>query len=159
MVNAYFPNENPLTATLAAFRHLLYWFRKSPGSGWIFGHDGDRIGRKGTLIATLLLMGIDLPDCICAHIRIDWHLGCGDFGRFCAWSKASVSAGNGAVRCFWRWNGHVIMVSAGWLHPRPEFGVPAGLFLANLSILAFSALSGDQFATWAGVSRLDCSLY
>jgi MFS family permease len=30
----------------------------------------------------------------------------------------------------------------------PQFGVPAGLFLANLSILAFSALSGDQFATW-----------
>jgi MFS family permease len=30
----------------------------------------------------------------------------------------------------------------------PQFGVPAGLFLANLSILAISALSGDQFATW-----------
>jgi MFS family permease len=30
----------------------------------------------------------------------------------------------------------------------PQFGVPAGLFLANLSILTFSTLSGDQFATW-----------
>jgi MFS family permease len=38
------------------------------------------------------------------------------------------------------------MDSASW----PQFGVPAGLFLANLSILAFSALSGDQFATWGG---------
>jgi len=35
----------------------------------------------------------------------------------------------------------------------PQFGVPCGLFLSNLSILAFSTWSGDEFAIWAGASR------
>jgi MFS family permease len=36
----------------------------------------------------------------------------------------------------------------GFVASWPQFGVPAGLFLANLAVLAFSAISGDQFATW-----------
>ncbi len=40
------------------------------------------------------------------------------------------------------------MINAGSVASWPQFGVPCGLFLSNLSILAFSAWSGDQFATW-----------
>src|SRR5437667_5654213 len=54
----YFPNEEPLTATLAAFGTYFTGFASRPIGAAIFGHYGDRIGRKGTLIATLLLMGI-----------------------------------------------------------------------------------------------------
>jgi len=54
----YFPNENPLTATLAAFGTYFIGFASRPIGAAIFGHYGDRIGRKGTLIATLLCMGI-----------------------------------------------------------------------------------------------------
>ena len=54
----YFPNEDPLTATLAAFGTYFIGFVGRPIGAAIFGHYGDRIGRKATLIATLLLMGI-----------------------------------------------------------------------------------------------------
>jgi hypothetical protein len=54
----YFPNEDPLTATLAAFGTYFVGFVGRPIGAAIFGHYGDRIGRKATLIATLLCMGI-----------------------------------------------------------------------------------------------------
>src|SRR5690242_19302644 len=54
----YFPNEDPLTATLAAFGTYFIGFVGRPIGAAIFGHYGDRIGRKATLIATLLLMGV-----------------------------------------------------------------------------------------------------
>ena len=54
----YFPNEDPLTATLAAFGTYFIGFVGRPIGAAIFGHYGDRIGRKATLIATLLCMGI-----------------------------------------------------------------------------------------------------
>ena len=54
----YFPNEAPLAGTLAAFGTYFIGFVGRPIGAAIFGHYGDRIGRKGTLIATLLCMGI-----------------------------------------------------------------------------------------------------
>ena len=54
----YFPNADPLTATLAAFGTYFIGFIGRPIGAAIFGHYGDRIGRKATLIATLLCMGI-----------------------------------------------------------------------------------------------------
>src|ERR1700750_1559127 len=54
----FFPNSDPLTATLAAFGTYFIGFVGRPIGAAIFGHYGDRIGRKATLIATLLLMGI-----------------------------------------------------------------------------------------------------
>jgi len=54
----YFPNQEPLAATLAAFATYFVGFVGRPIGAAIFGHYGDRIGRKATLIATLMLMGI-----------------------------------------------------------------------------------------------------
>jgi MFS family permease len=54
----YFPNEAPLTGTLAAFATYFIGFVGRPIGAAIFGHNGDLIGRKATLIATLLCMGI-----------------------------------------------------------------------------------------------------
>jgi MFS family permease len=54
----YFPNEEPLTGTLAAFGTYFIGFVGRPIGAAIFGHYGDLIGRKATLIATLLCMGI-----------------------------------------------------------------------------------------------------
>ncbi len=54
----FFPNEDPLTGTLAAFGTYFIGFVGRPIGAAIFGHYGDRIGRKATLIATLLCMGI-----------------------------------------------------------------------------------------------------
>src|SRR5690348_4873612 len=54
----YFPKSDPLTGTLEAFAIYAVGFIARPVGAAIFGHYGDRIGRKSTLIATLLLMGL-----------------------------------------------------------------------------------------------------
>src|SRR5690349_23790106 len=54
----YFPNSDPLVGTLNAFAIYFVGFLSRPIGAAIFGHYGDRIGRKSTLIATLMLMGI-----------------------------------------------------------------------------------------------------
>src|ERR1700736_2596936 len=54
----YFPNSDPFVGTLQAFAIYAVGFVARPIGAAIFGHYGDRIGRKSTLIATLLLMGV-----------------------------------------------------------------------------------------------------
>ena len=54
----YFPESDPFTGTLQAFAIYAVGFVARPVGAAIFGHYGDRIGRKGALIATLLLMGL-----------------------------------------------------------------------------------------------------
>jgi metabolite-proton symporter len=144
----YFPNEDPLTATLAAFGTYFIGFASRPIGAAIFGHYGDRIGRKGTLIATLLLMGI-------ATFLIAFVPPYESIGIWGAVILTLLRVVQG-IGVGGEWGGSVLLAmewsrhhgQRGLVASWPQFGVPAGLFLANLSILAFSALSGDQFATW-----------
>ncbi|MGA7002329.1 MAG: MFS transporter [Pseudolabrys sp.] len=144
----YFPNSDPLTATLAAFGTYFIGFVGRPIGAAIFGHYGDRIGRKATLIATLLCMGIAtfliafVPTyesigiwgaVILTILRMFQGIGVGG-----EWGGSVLLAMEWA-----RTHGHRGLV-ASW----PQFGVPWGLFLSNLAVLGFSAWSGDQFATW-----------
>jgi len=54
----YFPQSDPLVGTLEAFAIYAVGFVARPVGAAIFGHYGDRVGRKSTLIASLLLMGV-----------------------------------------------------------------------------------------------------
>src|SRR6201984_2901409 len=54
----YFPQSEPLVGTLQAFTIYAVGFAAPPVGAAIFGHWGDRLGRKSALIATLLLMGV-----------------------------------------------------------------------------------------------------
>src|SRR3989442_9384285 len=54
----YFPNSDPLVGTLQAYAVFFVGFVARPVGAAIFGHYGDRIGRKSALIATLLLTGL-----------------------------------------------------------------------------------------------------
>src|ERR1700741_1172309 len=54
----FFPQSDPLVGTLQAFGVYFVGFIARPIGAAIFGHYGDRIGRKSSLIATLFLMGV-----------------------------------------------------------------------------------------------------
>src|SRR5215469_16874999 len=58
LAKLYFPAADPLVGTLQAFAIYAVGFLSRPIGAAIFGHYGDRIGRKVTLIATLLLTGL-----------------------------------------------------------------------------------------------------
>jgi metabolite-proton symporter len=144
----YFPNEDPLTATLAAFGTYFIGFVGRPIGAAIFGHYGDRIGRKATLIATLLCMGI--ATFLIAFVPTYEQIGI--WGAVILTILRMIQG----IGVGGEWGGSVLL-SMEWARHHgerglvaswPQFGVPCGLFLSNLAILAFSAWSGDQFATW-----------
>lgn len=144
----YFPNEDPLTATLAAFGTYFIGFIGRPIGAAIFGHYGDRIGRKATLIATLLCMGI--ATFLIAFVPT--YASIGIWGAVILTILRMIQG----IGVGGEWGGSVLLAmewsrthgQRGLVASWPQFGVPCGLFLANLSILAFSTLSGDQFASW-----------
>jgi metabolite-proton symporter len=144
----YFPNEDPLTATLAAFGTYFVGFVGRPIGAAIFGHYGDRIGRKATLIATLLCMGI--ATFLIAFVPTYETIGIwGAVILTILRMLQGIGVGGewgGSVLLAMEWSRH--HGQRGLVASWPQFGVPCGLFLANLSILAFSAWSGDQFASW-----------
>ncbi len=144
----FFPNSDPLVGTLEAFAVYAVGFAARPVGAAIFGHYGDRIGRKSTLIATLMLMGIAtfLVALVPTYDSIGiWGAVILTVLRF----VQGVGVGG-------EWGGSVLMSmewarsnsSRGLVASWPQFGVPCGLFLANLAVLAFSQMSGDQFLTW-----------
>jgi metabolite-proton symporter len=144
----FFPNEDALTATLAAFGTYFIGFVGRPIGAAIFGHYGDRIGRKATLIATLLLMGV-------ATFLIAFVPTYAEIGIWGAVILTILRMVQG-IGVGGEWGGSVLLAmewakghgSRGLVASWPQFGVPCGLFLANLAVLAFSQLSGDQFYTW-----------
>ena len=134
--------------TLEAFAVYAVGFVARPVGAAIFGHYGDRIGRKSTLIATLMLMGIAtfLVALVPTYESIGiWGAVILTFLRF----VQGIGVGG-------EWGGSVLMSmewartnhSRGFIASWPQFGVPCGLFLANLAVLAFSQMSGEQFLTW-----------
>jgi len=144
----YFPNSDPLSATLLAFGTYFIGFIGRPVGAAIFGHYGDRIGRKATLIATLLCMGI-------ATFLVAFVPTYASIGIWGAILLTILRALQG-IGVGGEWGGSVLLAmewsrthgQRGLIASWPQFGVPAGLFLANLAVLAFSWLSGDQFLVW-----------
>jgi MFS family permease len=144
----FFPNADPLTGTLAAFSTYFIGFIGRPIGAAIFGHYGDRIGRKATLISTLLLMGV-------ATFLVAFVPGYDSIGIWGAVILTILRMLQG-IGVGGEWGGSVLIAmewsrthhSRGLVAAWPQFGVPAGLFLSNLIILALSAWSGADFAAW-----------
>jgi MFS family permease len=144
----FFPHSDPLVGVLEAFAIYTVGFIARPIGAAIFGHYGDRIGRKATLIATLLITGLAtfavglVPTyesiglwgaVILTIIRFIQGLGVGG-----EWGGSVLLAMEWA-----RTNKH-----RGFITSWPQFGGPAGLLLANAAVLVFSQISGDQFLVW-----------
>ena len=144
----YFPKADPFVGTLEAFGVYAVGFVARPIGAAIFGHYGDRLGRKAALIATLLLMGI-------ATFLVALVPG---YDRIGIWGAVILTALRfiQGIGVGGEWGGSVLLSMEwarsnkhrGFIASWPQFGVPAGLFLANLAVLAFSRLSGQQFLTW-----------
>jgi len=144
----FFPHADPLTGTLEAFAIYAVGFVARPIGAAIFGHYGDRLGRKAALIATLLLMGVAtfLVAFVPTYARIGiWGAVILTVLRF----VQGIGVGG-------EWGGSVLLAMEwartnrhrGFIASWPQFGVPAGLFLSNLVVLALSAISGPQFHEW-----------
>jgi metabolite-proton symporter len=144
----FFPESDPLTGTLQAFGVYAVGFISRPIGAVIFGHYGDRIGRKRTLIATLMLMGI-------ATFLVGLVPTYDSIGIWGAVLLVLLRLIQG-VGVGGEWGGAVLLSMEwcrshqhrGFVASWPHFGVPAGNFLAFLAILTFSRMSGDAFLTW-----------
>lgn len=144
----FFPQSDPRVGTLEAFAIYAVGFVARPIGAAIFGHYGDRIGRKSTLIATLLLMGLATA----AVAVVPTYSSIGIWGAVILTVLRFIQG----VGVGGEWGGSVLMSmewarndrSRGLIASWPQFGVPCGLFLANLAVLAFSQMAGDRFLAW-----------
>src|SRR6201982_3707066 len=144
----FFPQSTPLVGVLQAFGIFFIGFVGRPIGAAIFGHWGDRIGRKATLIATLLVSGIATV----AVGLVPTYASIGIWGAVLLTLLRLIQG----IGVGGEWGGSVLLAmewaqtnkNRGFIAAWPQFGAPAGFFLANLAVLMFSAISGDQFLTW-----------
>jgi metabolite-proton symporter len=161
----FFPTLDPLAGTMASLATYAVGFFARPLGGIVFGHYGDRIGRRSMLVTTLMMMGLStfligvlptynqigvLAPVALAALRLIQGLGVGG-----------------------EWGGAVVLVvehghdsRRGLYASSAQAGVPAGLLLANGTFAAVSALPEDQFLSWgwrvpflAGVVLLGLGLF
>ena len=143
----FFPGSAPYTGVMLSFTTQFVGFAARPIGAAIFGHTGDRIGRKATLIATLLLMGIAtaLMGVLPSHaaigiaaplllvlLRILQGIGVG--GEWGGSVLLSMEWGSQRRRGF----------AASW----PQVGVPLGLLASTGMVKWMSAATGASFDTW-----------
>ena len=143
----FFPTFDPLVGTIAAFGTFAIGYVARPFGAVFFGHFGDRIGRKVTLVATLMIMGIAtfiigiLPTydtigvwapILLITMRFVQGLGVGG-----------------------EWGGAVLMVvesapegKRGFYGSFPQLGVPIGLLLSTGVFALVSQLPNEQFLAW-----------
>jgi MFS family permease len=144
----FFPKSDPIVGVLEAFGVFFIGFVGRPIGAAIFGHWGDRIGRKATLIATLLVTGL----ATFAVGLVPTYDSIGIWGAILL-TVIRLIQGIGVGG---EWGGSVLLAmewarsnnNRGFIASWAQFGAPAGLFLANLAVLCFSQISGDQFLVW-----------
>jgi MFS family permease len=143
----FFPGSTPLNGVLLSFGTQFVGFAARPIGAAIFGHYGDRIGRKGTLIATLLLMGV-------ATVLMGVLPGAATRGVTAAVLLIILRVLQG-IGVGGEWGGSVLLsMEWGRQHRRgfmaswPQVGVPIGLILSTAMVKWMSAVAGPSFLTW-----------
>ena len=144
----FFPGGTPYAGVLAAFGTQFVGFAARPIGAALFGHFGDRIGRRGTLIGTLLTMGI------------------GTLLIGCLPTAASIGIAAPVLLTILRivqgigvggeWGGSVLLAmewgdqrKRGLMASLPQLGVPIGLLLSTGVVRLISSWAGDGFLAWA----------
>lgn len=143
----FFPTLDPIVGTLAAFGTFAVGFIGRPMGGIVFGHFGDRIGRKSMLMATLLLMGV--PSMVIGLIP-----SYGDIGY---WSTALLVVMRflQGMAVGGEWGGAVLMAvehappgRKGLFGSLPQTGVGLGLILSSLAMSAVAAMPEADMLSW-----------
>ncbi|MDU5513265.1 MAG: MFS transporter [Enterobacter sp.] len=144
----FFPQGDPTAATLQSLATFAIAFVARPIGSALFGHFGDRIGRKVTLVASLLTMGIStvaiglLPTYETIGILAPVLLALARFGQGLGlggeWGGAALLATENAPACKRALYGSF-----------PQLGAPIGFFFANGTFLLLSwLLTDEQFMSW-----------
>lgn len=143
----FFPGGDPYIGLILAFGTQFGGFAARPIGAAIFGHYGDRIGRKATLVATLLIMGIAtaliglLPTYAAIGVAAPVLL-----------TILRIVQG---IAVGGEWGGSVLLAMEwgserrrGLMASWPQMGVPLGLLLSTLLVQVMSATTGPDFETW-----------
>ncbi|XUY25889.1 MFS transporter [Agrobacterium sp. rho-8.1] len=144
----FFPNNDPMTALLASFATFSIAFFARPLGAVVFGHYGDRVGRKTTLVAALLTMGVStviiglLPSYETAGVLAPLLLALCRFGQ---------GFGLGG-----EWGGAVLLATENappgkrsWYGMFPQLGAPLGLFLSSgVFWILLHVMSQEQLLSW-----------
>ncbi len=143
----FFPTLDPLTGTMAAFASYAVGFFARPLGGIVFGHFGDRVGRKSMLVTTLVMMGVAtfLIGLLPTYDQVGlWAPGLLVFLRI----VQGLAVGG-------EWGGAVLMVAEhsdnrrrGFFVSWVQVGVPVGLLMATGIFSLFTLLPEDQFLIW-----------
>ncbi|HEY9522990.1 MAG TPA: MFS transporter [Thermopolyspora sp.] len=143
----FFPKSSDYAATLSSFATYAVGFAARPVGAAIFGHWGDRIGRKATLIVTLLLMGV-------SSALIGVLPGTASWGAAAPILLVLLRVVQG-LAVGGEWSGSVLL-SMEWGDQRrrglmaswPQIGVPVGLILGTGAMSLLASTAGDSFKDW-----------
>ena len=141
----FFPSSDPATATLASLATFGIAVVARPVGSALFGHFGDRIGRKTTLVASLLTMGI-------STVAIGLLPSYDTIGRAAPLLLALCRFGQG-LGLGGEWGGAVLLAienappgRRAWYGMFPQLGAPIGFFFSGSVFLGLSRwLTNDQF--------------
>ncbi len=143
----FFPGQDQYAGVLLAFGTQFVGFAARPVGAAIFGHYGDRIGRKATLITTLLIMGIGTA--LIGVLPTYAAIG------FAAPVLLTVLRLLQGVAVGGEWGGSVLLAMEwgstkrrGFFASWPQLGVPLGLLLATGMVQLMSSTTGDGFLVW-----------
>jgi MFS family permease len=143
----FFPNTSPLIGTLLSFATLGVGFLARPVGGIVFGHFGDRVGRKKMLVISLVTMGLAttlmglMPSYaaigLAAPILLTLLRLVQGFAVGGEWGGATLMAVE-----------HAPPGRRGFFGAFPQTGAPAGVGLATIAFFLVSRLDPAQFLAW-----------
>ena len=143
----FFPNVDPVIGTLAAFATFGVGFIARPLGGIVFGHYGDKVGRKSMLVITLLIMGV-------ATTLIGLLPSFATIGIWAPILLVVLRFLQG-LAVGGEWGGAVLMAveyspedRRGFYGSWPQMGSPIALFLSTVIFSVFATLPDEQFLSW-----------
>ncbi|WP_433274541.1 MFS transporter [Pseudonocardia xinjiangensis] len=145
--HVFFPGQSPYIGVLASFGTQFVGFAARPIGAAIFGHYGDRIGRKATLVTTLMIMGVCTA--LIGVLPAEATIG------IAAPILLTVLRLLQGIAVGGEWGGSVLLAMEwgsdkrrGFMASWPQLGVPIGLLLSTAMVQLMSATTGPGFLTW-----------